>query len=779
MPLLTRALIHRHVPTFMNEEVLLNLMLNAPMGICIMDATTLVSEVVNDAFMEVAGRPREQIVGHYYWDTFAEVRHLFEDDLNKASAGETFRGNELEIPLIRYGKEEIITVSFVYMPLKNKDGEVNKVAVWVIENTKEVKERQAISASESRLRALVTATSDVVYSLSADWETMRPLDGRGFLKDTNKPITGWRQQNVHADDLDRVNAAIAEAIRGKKIFQLEHKVNRADGTPGWTFSRAVPILDGQGEIVEWFGMASDITERKEALDILQETIIKRKDEEKQLQLLINMLPASVVVIRGDDLVVEMINQANLDYWKKTAEEVVGKPFLSILPDLADQPFAGQLRHVIATGEVLDVKESPVLFENPDGSIRETYVDYTYQPLTDSYGNRNGVLVMSFEITDRVLAQQQVKQSEENLKAMIAQAPVAMCILMGPDHVIMVANQLMVELWGKPEADVMNKPVFDALPDARGQGLEEVMKKVFETGETFYASERPVSLIRHGKQEIVYQNFFYQAYRDASSTIVGVFTITTDVTEQVLARRTIEETQKRLEEELEVSKQVQRQKDDFIGMASHELKTPLTSLSALLQVAGVKLKNHEDAFLSGAMEKSNTQVKRMTAMINGFLNVSRLEAGKIEIVKNVFDLDALIKEVLDETRLTVSSHNFKFEVCDAVNVRADRDKISSVISNLINNAVKYSPKGTVIETTCALGEQEVTVSVKDEGLGINTADLNNIFERYYRVKSEHTHQISGFGIGLYLSAEIIKRHNGRIWVESEPNEGSIFYFTLPL
>ena len=111
---------------------------------------------------------------------------------------------------------------------------------------------------------------------------MRPLDGRGFLKDTNKPITGWRQQNVHADDLDRVNAAIAEAIRGKKIFQLEHKVNRADGTPGWTFSRAVPILDGQGEIVEWFGMASDITERKEALDILQETIIKRKDEEKQL-----------------------------------------------------------------------------------------------------------------------------------------------------------------------------------------------------------------------------------------------------------------------------------------------------------------------------------------------------------------------------------------------------------------------------------------------------------------------------------------------------------------
>lgn len=748
-----------------NEEVLLSLMMHAPMGICIMDAVTQVSEVVNDAFLEVAGRSREQVVGHYYWDTFAEVRHLFENDLDRASRGETIRGDELEIPLIRYGKEEMIMINFVYMPLKDQNGTVNKVAVWVIENTKEVRERQAVSASEERFRALVTATSDVVYSLSADWEVMRPLDGRGFLRDTYQPITSWRKQNVHPDDMERVNTAIAEAIRDKKIFQMEHKVLRADGSPGWTFSRAVPILDIDGQIVEWFGMASDTTGLKEA-------IARRKEEERQLQLMINMLPASVVVIRGDELTVEMINQANLDYWKKTAVEVIGKPFLEILPDLADQPFAGQLHHVMASGEVLDVKESPVLFENPDGSIRETYVDYTYQPLYDGRGSRNGVLVMSFEITDRVLARRQVEQSEENLRAMIAQAPVAMCILTGPEHIITVANQLMVELWGKPQGDVMNKPVFEALPDARGQGLEEVMKKVYETGETFYASEAPVSLIRHGKPEVVYQNFVYQAYRDSNGAITGVFAITIDVTEQVLARKTIEETQNQLKAEL-------AKKDAFIGMASHELKTPLTSLSALLQMATQKLKNSQDTYLPGAIEKSNIQVKRMTAMVNGFLNISRLEAGMIHIEKQAFDLDKLIGEVLEETKLTVTSHQINYNGCGPVQTNADRDKISSVLSNLVSNAVKYSPKGKLIEVDCKAQTDEVIVRVSDEGMGVKPQDIANIFDRYYRVKSKHTQQIAGFGIGLYLSAEIIRRHDGRIWVESKSGKGSAFYFSLPL
>lgn len=167
------------------------------------------------------------------------------------------------------------------------------------------------------------------------------------------------------------------------------------------------------------------------------------------------------------------------------------------------------------------------------------------------------------------------------------------------------------------------------------------------------------------------------------------------------------------------------------------------------------------------------------MINGFLNISRLESGKILIEKRRFDLQKMIQEVIDEVRLTVSTHTIKFTSGNQTEVYADPDKIGSVISNLISNAIKYSPSGKTIEIKCGLANGRVIVSVRDKGMGIKPQDAEKIFDRYYRVESNRTQHISGFGIGLYLSAEIIKRHDGEIWVESEDGIGSTFYFSLPI
>jgi PAS domain S-box-containing protein len=247
-------------------------------------------------------------------------------------------------------------------------------------------------------------------------------------------------------------------------------------------------------------------------------------------------------------------------------------------------------------------------------------------------------------------------------------------------------------------------------------------------------------------------------KDKSGNIIGLSKIARDITERKLD---------------------ESRKNDFIGMASHELKTPLTSLSALLQVVGAKLKNSPDSFLAGAMEKANIQVKRMTNMVNGFLNVSRLEAGKIQIDKQPFDLDELLQEVTEEARIVSKGHQIVLDSCGAVTLNADRDKIGSVLSNLVSNAVKYSPRGKLVRLACSVTDNKVTVGIADEGMGIKAKDLPQIFDRYHRVESEHTRHISGFGIGLYLSAEIIKRHDGEIWAESEIGVGSTFYFSLPL
>jgi two-component system sensor histidine kinase VicK len=232
-------------------------------------------------------------------------------------------------------------------------------------------------------------------------------------------------------------------------------------------------------------------------------------------------------------------------------------------------------------------------------------------------------------------------------------------------------------------------------------------------------------------------------------------------------------------EITEQKQDELRKNDFIGMVSHELKTPLTSLTAIVQVANQKLKNSEDGFLAGAMEKASVQVKRMSNMINGFLNVSRLESAKLIIDKHEFNLEDLIEETIKETELTVSSHHINFAPCNPVMINADHDKIGSVITNLISNAIKYSPKGKEIDIKCEVIGDRAQVSVKDEGMGLKPQDQDKVFDRYYRVETHHTQHISGFGIGLYLSAEIVHRHEGEIWVKSESGVGSTFYFNLPL
>jgi two-component system sensor histidine kinase VicK len=233
-------------------------------------------------------------------------------------------------------------------------------------------------------------------------------------------------------------------------------------------------------------------------------------------------------------------------------------------------------------------------------------------------------------------------------------------------------------------------------------------------------------------------------------------------------------------EITEQKQDEQRKNDFIGMVSHELKTPLTSLKGYAQLLHIRAKKQEDAFSINALAKVEAQVNKMNTMINGFLNVSRLEAGKINIDKQDFNIDGLLWDVIEETRMiTASSHSIDYLPDGQISVNADRDKIGSVISNLVSNAVKYSPKGTTVAINLKVTDRLVKVSIKDQGLGIKAEDTKKLFERYYRVENSYTKHIAGFGIGLYLSAEIINRHAGNIGVDSNVGEGSTFWFTLPL
>jgi two-component system CheB/CheR fusion protein len=221
------------------------------------------------------------------------------------------------------------------------------------------------------------------------------------------------------------------------------------------------------------------------------------------------------------------------------------------------------------------------------------------------------------------------------------------------------------------------------------------------------------------------------------------------------------------------------KTDFIAMASHELKTPLTSLQAYVQMLAARARKAGDTFALAALEKANVQVKKMGTLINGFLNASSFEAGKIYLNEQPFEIGALMTEIVGDMMLTTKSHNFLLTSCPTIVVNADRDKIGQVINNFLSNAVKYSSNGTNVEISCTEIKDMLQVGIKDEGPGINAQDQEKIFNRYYRVENVETRQVSGFGLGLYLSAEIIHQHNGKVWVKSEIGKGSTFYFSLPV
>ena len=220
----------------------------------------------------------------------------------------------------------------------------------------------------------------------------------------------------------------------------------------------------------------------------------------------------------------------------------------------------------------------------------------------------------------------------------------------------------------------------------------------------------------------------------------------------------------------------QRKDEFIGIASHELKTPLTSVKGFLELLNSsELGQQNKLFVQKALNSAN----KLQDLIYDLLDVSKIQAGQLQLEIMGFDIDKLMDECIHEAQVSTTIHNIIKEggMANSI-IFADRNRIEQVVINLLSNAIKYSPKGgNIIVHTTRTGSK-IIVSVKDFGIGLPQSELEKIFDRFYRSNQKES-GASGFGLGLYICAQIIKRHNGRIWVQSEAGNGSTFYFELPI
>ncbi|MHB1179347.1 MAG: ATP-binding protein [Daejeonella sp.] len=226
---------------------------------------------------------------------------------------------------------------------------------------------------------------------------------------------------------------------------------------------------------------------------------------------------------------------------------------------------------------------------------------------------------------------------------------------------------------------------------------------------------------------------------------------------------------------EVAKGNQK-KDEFIGIASHELKTPLTSVKLYLETLS-KMKH--DPLPQTFILKARDGVNKLHNLILDLLDVSKIESGQLQLNHTEVAIDELVDDCIQDARMNISTHALvKIGLPSGKMVLGDRDRLEQVIINLISNAAKYSPSGTDIILETVSTENDVTVRVRDEGIGIPGTEHKKIFGRFYRAKDNNT-VISGFGLGLYICSQIIKRHKGKIGVASEEDQGATFYFTLPV
>ena len=447
----------------------------SPYLILAADAPRFTITGVNAAYLRATMTKRESLIGRGVFDAFSDNPHQLKasgisdlrESLERALVGrgtdamamlqydilradgsfEERYWNPTNTAMLNAAGEPIAILHHAedvteYVLLRTRSTELDQKSqlleeevIASVRRLEEVNER--LRASEERYRALTSASSDVIYQMSADWTEMRHLEGRKFIADTHEPSGSWLLKYIAPDDQPRVMDAIQAAIRSKGVLELEHRVVRVDGTPGWTFSRAIPFLDSNGEIREWFGAASDITARKEVEEAL------RQSEEKFRTLFESIDEGYCVVEMIFDADARPVDyrflQINPAFEKHTGiANAQGKRMREIAPDHDAHWFEAYGR-VAVTGE-------PTRFVNEAKSLDGRWFD-VYAFRLGGHGSHTVAILFS-DITDRQHAAEALQRSESRLRAVLEQAPLAV-VFTGPSGEILFRNAMFDVLWGRP------------------------------------------------------------------------------------------------------------------------------------------------------------------------------------------------------------------------------------------------------------------------------------------------------------------------------------------
>jgi PAS domain S-box-containing protein len=657
--------------------------------------------------------------------------------------------------------------------LRHKDGSYRTVSSTVsnllkepgiealISNFHDITARKQDEDRLHFLESLSRSISDAVISTDlqgriVSWnETAESLYGYAPIEVIGKPAGKiLRGSMIHAER-GALHAELTKCGFWKGEVMQRHK----NGMQLAILSTVSVMRNSKGEKIGFVAMNRDVSERHRQIEALRESeerykvFIDQSSEgicryELDLPLSIKWpIKKQLEHLLMHAKIAECNDSMARMYGFEKAGELIGKPITQFLDPKNSEHVRVVLEFIKSGYKLLDAE---VRERDKFGNMKYFLVNLA-GIVEGNHGSR--AWGTKRDITERKRSENRIKESEERFRNMADQAPVMMW-MSGTNGLCYWFNKGWLDYTGRTMGQEIGNGWRDGVhPDDR--------EKCLAVSEKCFASHEPFRMeYRLQRKDGTYHWILDNGIPIFSSD--GIFEGYIGSCFDIHEMRTAQE-----------------RKDEFIGIASHELKTPITTIKVYLQVLEKMAKKSRNANLASHLSKLDMHVDKLTRLVSDLLDLSKIQAGKLELEKSDFELDSLVRETVEMLQSTIDSHVLKLELAAGKKVHADRDRVSQVIMNLITNAVKYSPEAKKVTIKTFIKNGKAVVSVADLGIGISKEHQQKIFDRFFRVEGDHERTYPGFGIGLYISAEIVKRNGGEISVESAPGKGSTFSFSLPL
>lgn len=568
------------------------------------------------------------------------------------------------------------------------------------------------------------------------------LDQRGVILDFNVGNASSKLSNFHMKILGKSMKDIFSPKVGTQIDKTINRIIKSNSSEIIEF-----VIDIKRKTLILEAHLIPLIDKKIIMDI--NNVTEKKQAEKDL------FQFAAIIESSKDAIVAKTLDGKVTSWNKGAEKIfgfsakkiIGQHFCIFVPDDRLEEMLKIVEQVKKGKSVIDLETTR---KRKDGKIID--ISMTISPIVSKSGKVVGISSISRDITHRKQIEEKLRQSEAKFRRVVDSNMIGI-VYWNANGSIFDANDAFLDIVGYSRDDLLSGKLNwkQMTPSKYRAKSNKVVSKLFQTGKVQQYEKE--FICKDGSQvPVMIGAANFEELPDTGISFV------LDLTK---------------------IKDLEKQRDMFLGVAGHELKSPLTSMKALVQIMERQFKKKEDLEALQYLSKINDKINITTKLINDLLDLTRIRSGKLEINKEVFEFDELVKDTVKDIQNTSKMHKIVLRGRTRKYIFADKTRITQVIINLLTNAVKYSPANDKIYVKISHANKNIQLLVQDFGHGIPKPDQKRLFEPFYQVLDHSSENVSGLGLGLFISASIIKRHGGSIWVESEEGMGSSFYASIPI